>query len=308
MWKSPSQKYALGRFAAPHKGQSTPANQTTTVEPPEYIQPFAKDAANAATDIYNQGASPYYPGSTVVPFSDATNQSMQMIQNRAINGSPLEQGAQANAQAVLDGNYLQQGNPYIQGAIDSALEGVNRNYQQNVIPGVNSTFAASGRYGSGAHENAMSMAGQNYLDQAGQVATDMSYNAYDAERGRQQQALALAPQLAGIDYQNAQQLQNVGALQEGQDRAMLQADIDRYGYNQNLDQMALNQYLANLQGAAMNGSVATGPGMQASGGGSPIMGALGGASTGLGMASMLGLSGPVGWGIAGLGALGGLLG
>jgi hypothetical protein len=54
------------------------ATQTTTNTsgPPAYLQPYYNQALQGAQSIYDQGPAGYYPGQTVIPFSDETNQAL----------------------------------------------------------------------------------------------------------------------------------------------------------------------------------------------------------------------------------------
>lgn len=78
--------------------------QTTTSAPPSYLEPYLRQAAGYAQQLFQSGPQQYYPGNTVVPFSPQTNQALNMQQNRAINGSPLVDTAQAATQNIAAGN------------------------------------------------------------------------------------------------------------------------------------------------------------------------------------------------------------
>lgn len=53
-------------------------------------QPFIKDVMSKAKKTFNSGAgSQYFPDSTVVPYSDSSNQAIGMLKKRALNGSPV---------------------------------------------------------------------------------------------------------------------------------------------------------------------------------------------------------------------------
>lgn len=292
-------------------GSSAPTETTTTTEPADYIKPYLEQSANASQALYqNGGGYSYFPNSTVVGFDDATNQSLALTEQRAMNGSPLTSGAQNLAQSTLNGDYLNS-NPYLDTAIDTASRGLVRNYTDAVKPSIDSNFASSGRYGSGMYANAQDAAQENLAQGLGDVASGMTYQNYSAERDNQNQMAALAPSLAEQDYNDYTKLAAVGGAREAQSQALLQEDIDRYNYENNGERMALDDYISRLNGAGGTYGTQTATGAGGTSGGSAFAGALGGAATGAGLVGGLGTAGlltagsPIGWGIMGASALAG---
>lgn len=122
--------------------------------------------------------------------------------------------------------------------------------------------------------------------------------------GQQQQALAragaLAPQAAGLDYQNIDALMRAGALTEDQAQRLIDAEREAYDFRQQAPWGALGQYSGIVQGMPQFGTTtSSGPS------GSRMQGGLGGALAGGGLGYMMGLSNPL---IGGLALGGGLLG
>jgi len=113
-----------------------------------------------------------------------------------------------------------------------------------------------------AGANALTAGGQqtyaNRMGAAGGLAGTSA-----ADLNRQLSAAGQAPSLAQADYADIQQLANVGKTAEDYQSQALQADIDRFNYNQNLPYQKLQNY-ANLIGQTPMGSVST---TQSSGGG-----------------------------------------
>lgn len=135
---------------------------------------------------------------------------------------------------------------------------------------------------------------------------------YGDERSRQMQALGMAPTFQSMAYQPAQALRGVGATREAKAQEELADQIARWEREQYGGQMALDQYIARIQGMApYAGTMGTtiSPMYR-----NPLAGALGGGLTGLGIGSMMApqgatgmaaLGGPAGLGLAGsLGVLG----
>lgn len=213
------------------KGSPKPvAQQTVTNETklPSWLEPAMQRGVDRAEGIYQQGMPGYYPGSTVVPFAQQTTDALQMTENLA--RSNPNQAAIDNYNATVGGDYLYGG-----AGFNAALDAANA----RVIPQVQSMFSRAGRSGSGLAQTAMADAISNNF--AG---------LYNQERGRQQQALSMAPQMAALQYQPAQMLAGVGAQYEDMAGRELQEDIDRYQYDANAPAMSLDQYLQRIQGIA----------------------------------------------------------
>jgi len=151
-----------------------------------------------------------------------------------------------------------------------------------VVEQMQARASKAGRYGSGYEQGA--------------VAAALAPMAYQA----QQAAIAQAPQAREFGFADLNTLAGVGGAREAQSQAELQADIDRYNFEQNQDQLALANYMAAVQGGTVGGQ-STRPVFRNTAG-NVLSGALGGAE----LAGMIpGMGGGMG---AGLGALAGLLG
>lgn len=177
--------------------RSSPQTQTTQTEPPAYLQPYLQQGVQGAQNLYQAGGTP------VVPFSDQTQQALDSAQNRAFNGSPLNNAAQANALTTLNGGFMGK-NPYLDETFNRAAGAVTNQVQSN--------FAGAGRNAQGI--DAAGFAADQYNGLANQIYGGN----YQAERDRQQQALALAPSIAQQDYIDIGQMANVGAQYDAQAR------------------------------------------------------------------------------------------
>jgi hypothetical protein len=192
-----------------------------------------------AQDRYNAAGPSYYQNSTVVPFSGQTEQALQQQETRALAGNPLVPAAQQQMQSVIAGDYLSAGNPYFSQVADRVGE--------SVLPRVAAQFSASGRYGSPSAQRAASM---GMTDALGALA----YQNYGDERKAQQAAVTSAPQMAMADYADIGQLANVGQMRETQAGAQLQDQINRYNYEQNLQDQKLARYAAQVAGGSYGGT------------------------------------------------------
>lgn len=280
-------------------GQKSTGTQTVINEPAEFVKPYYTQIAREAANIYKTGNQQYFPGSTVVPFSGDTEQALQMQRDRALAGSPLVNAAQDQQAATIRGDYLT-GSP----ALEQELKRIGGK--------VNSQFATGGGYRSSANQEVLA-----------REMADAAVRNYAGERTLQQQAALASPQFAAQDYANIEALRGVGGAMEELAGRNLQDEMNRFYFEQDKKGAALDDYLRRVTGVGAGSGTQTSRGTQPSVGGSPLQGALGGLSTGLGIAGALGglgstsaalgagtsmaaLGGPVGLGIAGLATLGGL--
>jgi hypothetical protein len=208
---------------------------TSTTEPSAVLKPYLQYGLSEAQRLYQAGGTP------VVAPSGTTQQAMQAMQNRAMQGSPLLGSAQAQQMGTVQGDYLS-GNPFFQGAFQPAAQAATGAFNQ-AIGNIGSQASRAGRYGSGAMENLQTQAAgqlaQNLTNTAGQLA----YQNYAQERARQEAAAGNAPTMAGADYGDIQKLLGVGQLGEQYQQA---------AYNQ--PQQALTSFLGSVQGMPMGQS------------------------------------------------------
>jgi hypothetical protein len=237
----------------------------------------------------------YYQGQTVADMSPERAAALAAQAARARNGSPLMAAAQAELGKTLGGAYLN-ANPYLQSMIDAATRGVTRNYQDTVSPGIDSAFSLAGRYGSGAHVAAHDAAERILATQLGDIAGNLGYQGYAAERNNMLNALNAAPAYAQADYGDIAQLADVGRQREAAEQALINDQIARWNFEQQQPADKLAQYAQLSRGDFGGTTTTTAP--YSSG-----AGILGGATSGAGAGAAFGP-----WG-AGIGAiLGGLLG
>ena len=239
-------------------GRSGQQTVNTQVEPPAYAKPFLEYGLSEAKQRYETGEPEFYPFPTTVGFSPESEMALNMVRDRALDPNSLTAQAQGVVQQNLMGT-----NPLMSMAF------------QPVIDTIESRFSKYGRLGSGANQSAL--------------ASGLAPIAYKA----QQDALRMAPNIQNLD---AQQLAKVGGAREADAMAQLQSDIDRFNFEQNIDDQRLANYLS-LVGGGTVGSNTAQPVFRNRG-----MSALGGALGGAQLANLAGFGGGTG------ALLGGLLG
>lgn len=121
--------------------KETKTESSQTRDPWAPAQPFIMDVMNQAKKTFNSDAgSQYYPNSTVVPYSDETNQAMDMMKNRAINGSPVTTAAKDQLINTMNGGMFG-ANP------------ANDTYQNFASGGQGGNQVARGVFGDVANQN-----------------------------------------------------------------------------------------------------------------------------------------------------------
>lgn len=300
-------------------GKKGGGGSTTTVQkadPWAGQQPYLQDIFQQAQQLYNAGgmAPNYYPGQTVADQSQWTQNALQMQADRAQHGSPLIDNASNAMNNITTGQALQnnqglnvlnqlsqEDNPYV----DELYNRANSQAQS----AINGNFSSAGRYGSGAHAAASADAANNLANEMYSSLWDKRADAaqaagqlYNTGIGQQVVAGQTGQQLANQAYTDAAALGQAGAAMDDYNQQKINADIDRYNYNQQQALLALQNYNNLIQGSY--GGTTTTTGQQQTGGGSKLGNVAGGALSGASLGGSIG--GP--WGAAIGGVAGGLLG
>lgn len=221
---------------------TTTSTSTTQIDPA--IQPYLTYGMQEAQRLYQAGGPQYYQGQTYVSPSEATQTGLQALQARAAAGSPLTGAAQQQLLGTIQGDYLG-GNPFFSGAFQPAAQAATTEFNK-AIGDITSAASKAGRYGSGAMTNLQGAAAGQLAQKLTGTAGQLAYENYANERARQQQAMFGAPALAEADYADINKMLAAGQLGEGYKQQALTADMARYGYEQQLPQTQLTNYLSNI--------------------------------------------------------------
>jgi hypothetical protein len=237
---------------------------TTKSELDPTVRPFVEYGLQEAKGLYQQPGPNYFPGQTYVSPSQQTTQALGLAEQRALSGSPLTQAAQQQQLGTVGGQYLSAGNPYLSAALRGPTQEATQAYN-DAIRAAQGNASMAGRYGSGVSADIQNRAAQTLASTLANKYGDLAYANYAAERGRQEAAAGLAPQMAAADYADIQQLANVGKTQENYSQTALQAAIDKFNFEQNKPYQKLQAYLGAAYGAPV-GQVSTTQSQQSGGG------------------------------------------
>lgn len=175
-------------------GSKGGSDQVQRSEPWAAQSPYLQDSFRQARQLYQSGGPQYFQGATYVPFSQQTEQGLGLMQQRALNGSPLTNAAQNYATNTLQQQPTFGGaQSYMQGAPSlqsmSQFAGVG---QQPNLPGA----MQQGLGGIG--QGGFSLGQANQQAGVGQGISDPSGANQFANVG------------AGLNYAGAQGLAGVG--------------------------------------------------------------------------------------------------
>lgn len=215
----------------------------TQQEIPRELKPLATAYTNKAITLGNQDYNPYQ-GQRYADLNAVQNQGLGMTVDRALQGSQTVDNAEGQLNQMIAGT----SNPYLDAMYGRAAD--------QVTSSVNGNFAQAGRYGSGAHTASLT-------EGLGNMATDIYGGAYEADRGRQMQAIGMAPEFAQQDYADAGQIMNAGQILQDQQQQNLDFGYEQYQEEQN-DPYKKLAAMAGVFGSQPFGSSAT---TQSSGGG-----------------------------------------
>lgn len=246
----------------PSGGGSSTQKQKVSNEPWKNQVPYLNTLFSQADILRKQGPIQYYPGETVAPLAPGQTQALDAIQQRGMEGSPLNQASSGYLQDVLGGKYLNAENPHFQTVANRARQAAD------------STFAGSGRYGSGYHAGAVA-------DSVGALA----YQDYQNQLGRMDQAAALAPTVAGQDFVDLNAALGAGNQYQQQLQNLINADIEKYNFQQQAPYANLQTFQDFIQGNYGGQTQTISPTQQGSG----LQQGVGG------ILSLLGTAGGLGW-------------
>ncbi len=287
-------------------GNSTPDHTTQTTELPAWAQPYAQSLLQRGAALSDQ-PMPVYGGQRSADMNGYQTTGMDMVANRALNGSSEVQAGSNQLQNTLGGGYLGYSagsnpymgeNPYLQSMIDKSAGDIQKNFY-GATNSTDANFARSGAFGGSAwansqqgnaHELAQGLRDssnglrmQNYQQSANLAENGMNRDqqAFLAERNNQMASLPLALQYGNQAYTDAAQLQGAGGQQYAFDQQQLTDQQNQYNDYASAPYKSLDVLGNTIRGAVGGGSTVsqTGPGQntaaQAVGGAAALYGMFG---------------------------------
>ena len=282
-------------------------NQTTTssTQPYKPAEPYLQDILGEASNIYRSGVGrSFFPGSTVVPFANQTQEALNLGQAASLE--QMAPSAMYGQAANTFGQFAASPQSSYGGLTPQAdyLTGIRQGITSDVMGSVQSQFGGMGRTGTSPQAQQAAARGitQAYAPIASQLASQergREQSGMESAYGRQLQA---AGQLPGMQQhmdmrrqQGIASLGGVGSAYENLAQRQLQDQIQRFQFGQQAPMQQLQQY------AGLISPIASGLPTINQTAPSTQPGAVGGAFGGAIAGSSLGP-----WGTAGGAVLGGL--
>ena len=237
--------------------------QSSSTSLPSWMMPYMTGANGIlpeARDLYMTGGPDYFQGDTVQDLTPEQLQALEMT--RGIAGSSMLPGQAADLNSRTMGGDFLGGGQFMNA------------YGNDIMDSVASRFGSSGRSGSAMEAKAMA-------NELGSVASRL----YGDERNRMQSAMQMSSGIEAGRYAPADRLMGVGSVLQNQGQTELNADIDRWNFEQNQPYDALDRYSSLVYGASPGTTTTTDVNRN------PWAGALGGAMTGVSMGGTMGLWG-----------------
>lgn len=213
---------------------------------PDYAQVYQAALLQQGNSLASQ---PYanYPGQTIANLTPDQLQAQQMTEQNANAANPLLQQSQnlyntAGAGFNQD-TFNQYQNPYQNQVIGALTNASNTNFQQNVMPQLNSQFIGSGTYGGSRNAQILSQAAdQNQQNLNNQIASTEStdyQNALNAYQTGTNQKIAsaqglgtLAGQVNNSNLQNESALNAIGQQEQNENQSSLNAAYQNFQQQQ----------------------------------------------------------------------------
>ena len=224
--------------------------------PPSFLQPYLQNGINDLVNYYNAhpNAPAYYSGETVAPLSTQSQAAIDKASALAGN-NPTLSAANGTLARFLNGSSVDpRANPDYQAALAASFQPAIDAFNGQILPGINSSYSAAGRYGSGARAGAIDGATKTLDNSLANAAATAGANYYTQALDRQLQAAQLEPGLNTANWQDVSGLAAAGRTVDRQRQAEDAAAQAAYNYNANAQMNYIAQYLAMLNAGYPGGT------------------------------------------------------
>lgn len=224
---------------------SKTAGQTTTSSttgPAAFQKPYLEGLFQEAKGLYGGEGPQYYPGTTVAPFNPTQTAGMSSVTGAAPTASSVATNftlpALQQALTATDvGN-----NPFVAGSAKAAVQPLYENLTQQVLPSLRQGAVASGNRGSSREGIAAGQAVGQTAEAAGNATANIYGNAYNSGLNAMLSGINQTPTVQSSLFAPGQTVANVGAQQQQQTQAEINAAKEKFAYEQNLPYEMLSDY------------------------------------------------------------------
>lgn len=161
-------------------------------------------------------------------------------------------GSQQVRQLALDtlsGKYLNpESNPYIAQAVQAAINPVTMQLNRQILPGLKDQFQSLGAYGGSRQGVSEGVAAGDWAAKSGDIASQIYYQNYEAERQRQERAAGLLDAANALGIQPAMLTKEAGDTTMDWENQLIQGGQAAYAHAQNDPWVGIRNYANILSG------------------------------------------------------------
>lgn len=266
-------------------GNQKQKSSSTTVSTPYQQGQYGNLLGQADQWLNSGGFDQNYGGSANFNPNAAMNQTQQNAIDQLTQGGGNIQGLLNSSGMDALGRALGPYDPEASGlnaAIGAANRTLQRDFEQNTLPAIGSGATGAGQYGSSRHGVAQGIATQGLADAMTSNAQGLAFQDYQNFTNNQNQALQNLSNISKGLLSGAAGQYDAGSLQQQQQQQQINADLQKWAYENNVDLNTLLAYKQLISGD-MGGTNTTNSTTTGSGGGSGLgaaLGSLGGAAAG----------------------------
>lgn len=215
-----------------------------TAEPWAEAAPYLKDILARSYRWYHTGiGSTPFPYSQVAGFTPQQQLAQSLGYQRGYYGSPVANIGSRMLTDTLGGQYLTaQSNPYLATYAQAAVEPIWDKFATGVVPALQTTAQQAGRYGSGAYSDLFANALGTTMQNIGNTLSGIYAPAYQLERAHQMAAAQQALPYAANEWQDIQNMINIGGMQQELAQRLLAEQAAMWNYLQQEPLHRLTQY------------------------------------------------------------------
>lgn len=252
----------------------------TRSDPWEPTEDYMKGSLPLMQNWYLNQQPQQFPYSQVAGFTPEQEMGQNLGLMRGYYGSPVMNLGGRELASTIGGDYLNpQSNPYLEGYFQQGASQIMDPFLSQTLPALKSTAMQAGRSGGGAEALLTGKLNEGVMGQLQNLATNIYGGAYDQERARQMQAIGQAPTYAQNEWQDIQNIMNIGGQKQLMGQSLLDEAAKKWDWEQNQPLANIQSYLNMLLPVAGGGTQTS----QSGGGATDLQNILGG---GLGAGSL----------------------
>jgi hypothetical protein len=223
--------------------------QTTDTSPWIEQQPYLMDIFSQAQQLYNAPGPEYYPYAMTAALSPESVGGMQSLLDYGGTYGQMYQGMGGEAmQFGLQDVLNPETNKYMQAHAEAAIRPLTENLMGNVMPQIGSAAQKGGAYGGARQGLLESQALNNYMQNVTDTTSRMYSNAYGQGLGTFGTTLGQMGNVQQAGMVPGQMQMQLGDYQNAYNQQLINEDVNRYNYYQNLPQQQLANYAGTVSG------------------------------------------------------------